>query len=56
MDDKDIVNQIGELAAEEQRLEEAHVGEGLTDDVSAKDITTLSEDGPATPLVTEEKE
>jgi len=31
-------------------------GEGLTDDVSAKDITTLSEDGPATPLVTEEKE
>jgi len=32
VDDKDIVNQIGELAAEEQRLEEAHVGEGLTDD------------------------
>ena len=32
VDDKDIVNQIGELAAEEQRLEEAHVGEGLSDD------------------------
>ena len=32
MDDQDIVNQIGELAAEEQRLEEAHVGEGLSDD------------------------
>ncbi len=31
MDDKDIVNQIGELAAEEQRLEEAHVGEGLSE-------------------------
>jgi hypothetical protein len=29
MDDQDIVQQIGELAAEEQRLEEAHVGEGL---------------------------
>ncbi len=32
MDDQDIVNQIGDLAAEEQRLEEAHVGEGLSDD------------------------
>lgn len=32
MDDQDIVNQIGELAAEEQRLEEAHVGEGLSDE------------------------
>ena len=32
MDDQDIVKQIGELAAEEQRLEEAHVGEGLSDD------------------------
>jgi hypothetical protein len=32
VDDQDIVDQIGELAAEEQRLEEAHVGEGLTDD------------------------
>ena len=31
MDDKDIVRQISELAAEEQRLEEAHVGEGLSD-------------------------
>ncbi len=32
MDDQDIVTRISELAAEEQRLEEAHVGEGLTDD------------------------
>ncbi len=32
MDDQEIVAQIGRLAAEEQRLEEAHVGEGLTDD------------------------
>lgn len=32
MDDQDIVARITELAAEEQRLEEAHVGEGLSDD------------------------
>jgi Protein of unknown function (DUF2630) len=32
MEDQEIVARIGELAAEEQRLEEAHVGEGLTDD------------------------
>jgi len=32
MDDSEIVARIGELAAEEQRLEEAHVGEGLTDE------------------------
>ena len=31
MDDQEIVKRIGELAAEEQRLEEAHVGEGLSD-------------------------
>jgi hypothetical protein len=31
MDDKQIVERISELAAEEQRLEEAHVGEGLDD-------------------------
>ncbi len=31
MDDNEIVQQIGQLAAEEQRLEEAHVGEGLSD-------------------------
>ncbi len=36
MDDKDIVDQIGGLAAEEQRLEEAHVGEGLSDDELAR--------------------
>jgi uncharacterized protein YjaG (DUF416 family) len=32
MDDKEIVKRINELAAEEQELEEAHVGEGLSDD------------------------
>jgi hypothetical protein len=32
MDDKEIVKRINELATEEQQLEEAHVGEGLTDD------------------------
>ena len=31
MDDKEIVERINTLAAEEQRLEEAHVGEGLDD-------------------------
>jgi hypothetical protein len=31
MDDKDIVARIDALAAEEQQLEEAHVGEGLSD-------------------------
>ena len=32
MDDKDIVERITQLAAEEQQLEEAHVGEGLSED------------------------
>ncbi|HEY6473162.1 MAG TPA: DUF2630 family protein [Acidimicrobiales bacterium] len=32
MDDKEITRRISELAAEEQRLEEAHVGEGLSDE------------------------
>ena len=36
MDDKEIVARISELAAEEQRLEEAHVGEGLNDDELAR--------------------
>ena len=36
MDDKQIVDRINELAAEEQRLEEAHVGEGLTDEERAR--------------------
>jgi len=31
MDDKDIVDRINQLAAEEQQLEEAHVGEGLSE-------------------------
>ena len=31
MDDAEIISQISALAAEEQRLEEAHVGEGLSD-------------------------
>jgi len=32
MDDQDIISRISALAAEEQRLEEAHVGEGLSAD------------------------
>jgi hypothetical protein len=32
MDDQEIINRINALAAEEQRLEEAHVGEGLSQD------------------------
>jgi len=36
MDDKEIVERIGKLAEEEQRLEEAHVGEGLSDDELAR--------------------
>ena len=32
MDDKEIVKRISDLATEEQQLEEAHVGEGLSDD------------------------
>jgi hypothetical protein len=36
MDDTEIVNRISELAAEEQRLEEAHVGEGLSDEERAR--------------------
>ena len=38
MDDEKIVAQISALAAEEQRLEEAHVGEGLTDDERARKL------------------
>ncbi len=29
MDDRELVNRINELAEQEHRLEEAHVGEGL---------------------------
>jgi len=36
VDDNQIVHRIGELAAEEQRLEEAHVGEGLSDEELAR--------------------
>ena len=36
MDDKEIVEQISQLAEEEQRLEEAHVGEGLSDEELAR--------------------
>jgi len=32
MDDREIVERISQLAEEEQRLEEAHVGEGLSDE------------------------
>jgi hypothetical protein len=31
MDDQELVDRISALAAEEQHLEEAHVGEGLSD-------------------------
>lgn len=31
MDDQEIVDRISALAAEEQRLEEGHIGEGLTE-------------------------
>ena len=47
MDDQDIVKQIGELAAEEQRLEEAHVGEGLTDDEQKRKREPRGDLGPA---------
>jgi Protein of unknown function (DUF2630) len=36
MDDKDITAQINALAEEERRLEESHVGEGLSDDEHAR--------------------
>jgi Protein of unknown function (DUF2630) len=36
MDDNEIVERINQLAAEEQRLEEAHVGEGLSGDELAR--------------------
>ena len=36
MDDQDIVERINKLAAEEQQLEEAHVGEGLSDEEHAR--------------------
>ena len=36
MDDDEIVRRIGELAAEEQRLEEARVGAGLRDEDRAR--------------------
>jgi Protein of unknown function (DUF2630) len=36
MEDKEIVEQISRLATEEQRLEEAHVGEGLSDEELAR--------------------
>jgi hypothetical protein len=32
MNDREVVEQISALAAEEQRLEEAHVGEGLSEE------------------------
>lgn len=34
--DEDLLAQINALAAEEQALEEAHVGEGLSDDERAR--------------------
>jgi hypothetical protein len=36
MDDKEILAQINKLAEEEQRLEEGHVGDGLSDEEHAR--------------------
>ena len=36
MDDKEILAHINTLAEEEQRLEEAHVGDGLSDEEHAR--------------------
>jgi hypothetical protein len=36
MDDKEILAQINKLADEEQRLEEGHVGDGLSDEEHAR--------------------
>jgi hypothetical protein len=36
MNDKEIANEINRLAEEEHRLEEAHIGEGLTPEQSEK--------------------
>jgi hypothetical protein len=36
MDDEAIIKQIGELAVEEHRLEEAHAGEGLSAEEQAQ--------------------
>ena len=36
MDDHEIIARIGSLAEEEQRLEEQHVGEGLSADDTAR--------------------
>jgi uncharacterized protein DUF2630 len=36
MDDTELLAQINALATEEQQLEEAHVGEGLSDDERAR--------------------
>ena len=36
MDDAELVARIDELVAEEHRLEQAHVGEGLDDDETAR--------------------
>jgi hypothetical protein len=36
VDDHEIIERISALAAEEQQLEEAHVGEGLNDEERAR--------------------
>ena len=36
MDDKEIIAQINALADEEQRLEEGHAGEGISDEERAR--------------------
>jgi hypothetical protein len=36
VEDEDIIGRISQLAEEEQRLEERHVGEGLSDEEQAR--------------------
>jgi hypothetical protein len=36
MDDKEILAQINKLAEEEQRLEEGHIGDGLSEEEHAR--------------------
>jgi hypothetical protein len=36
VDDQEIISRIGALADEERRLEEAHLGEGLSEDEQAQ--------------------
>jgi hypothetical protein len=39
VDDQEIIARIGSLAEEEQRLEKQHVGEGLSEEEEALEVT-----------------